>query len=342
MTIGVRLVARKGFKGYCRSCRKTLKNRELVAFVKEAAPQRCYHLGCSWRHTRLGQQMMRGVEVDIPEGLPADLYPVIRAQLGVARAEARAHADREAKQAECFKKRHLELYPVGTRLVHVYSDRRVRFVEVVAYSIKGHSVTLREVESVVLDTWVTSDRPWSAMPARWMYTLRQACWQRKTERYHHVHTRHFGSALIRGRDYDLPLNFDPHAIQEVEPAELVAGTHVVNVRSVSGSLWYSAPLGHGLSVAGQLHRRIADAIKLFYHRGTVILMHREVRLGFADSLLGRCQDETLPLELTCIVRETPSWPRCTVTGRPMPYGYTAHQLPVYNESLALDASLEVE
>ena len=65
-------------------------------------------------------------------------------------------------------------------------------------------------------------------------------------------------------------------------------------------------------------------------------------LGITDSLTGLCQDETTSLELTCIVQENPEWPSCAVTGRPMPYGYTAHQLLVCNQGLALDASLEVE
>ena len=137
MTIGVKQVARKGFKGYCRSCRKTLKNGEMVAFIKEAMPQRCYHLACSWRNTRLGQQMKSGAAVDVPNGLPADRYPVIRDQLVAAVEEAKQTVDEDAQRQLVWKNQLLERCPVGTRLVHIYDERRVRFVEVVSYSKLG-------------------------------------------------------------------------------------------------------------------------------------------------------------------------------------------------------------
>ena len=339
MVIGVKLMSSSRTRVYCGSCRKTLKNGDEVAYLF-AAPKRFYHVRCRWGGVKVAV-LKSSPNVHINSCVPADRHPSIRARLAEALDETRRSLEHKLRSQLELKEALLQTYPIGTRLVHIYDASRIRFVELVGYSQQGNKVRVREVERIALDTWHARHkrflfpRGWQNETIRQAYVLYEAQWHKKTDGYYTVKTAGFGDTLIRGNDFDVPFDYDPSRVREVPEA---AGSRIVNVRTLAGRLCYSTVVGEAEEelTALQLQTRVANAIGLFYCRGTVKLLRSqgsEQPVGPSENLAELCPGDA-PLELTAVLKEDSKWP-VALDGRRLPYAYAQH-IPVYNESLAID------
>ena len=337
MVVGVKVLSSSRFKGYCRSCKKTLVNGQLVAFVDGTSPLRCHHLQCHWRCSRLQRHFSAGAQVLIDSSVSDEDRERVKARLALAVCQAEVNQQHEARQQLVRRQQLLHDYPIGCRLVYTYADSRVCFCELLSYSCLGNSVRLRKVESIAVDTWNEQKRyvDWKSMTTevhKRVCVLLRAQWDRKTRVIYNVRTVHFGDRLVRGSDFEgRAIEYDAAAIQAATEVAPEPGVRAANVRSLAGTLWWSAMLGPDLTVA-RAEGRVGHAIGLLPGRGTVQLTHGGRVLDRTECLASLCNDADAPVDLVAVVRDDPKWPRA-IDGRPMPYA-RAHR--VCWESLAFD------
>ncbi|HIE69662.1 MAG TPA: hypothetical protein EYP98_05565, partial [Planctomycetes bacterium] len=147
MVVGVKVLSSRRFKGYCRSCRKVLLNGQMVCFIDGTSPQRCHHIDCDWRGSRLQVHLRAGAQVLFDSSVPDVARERTRARLALAMRQAEVSQQSEVQEQLAWKQQLLRDYPVGSRLVHIYDETRICFCEVVSYSRLGNSVRIRHVES---------------------------------------------------------------------------------------------------------------------------------------------------------------------------------------------------
>ena len=342
MVIGVQLFVQRHAKEYrCKSCKNVIKQGEEVAY-HFGAPNRFYHLHCSWGGVRVAVlKTSPGVRID--GCVPAERHPQLRAALATALDEARIDLEKKFR-GQLERKRSLERsHPIGTRLVQMYAGGRIRFVEVVGYSLMGRNMRLRQVEMTSRDTWVCQRRQFlyatgfQRETKRTTYVLYEAQWERRTNLYHNVSTTEIDQTLFKGCDFSGPYDCVEGRFPVVEEAR---GARVVNVRTLAGTLIYSVALGDDASFlfGAELSAQVAEGIGLLPARGTVELLSQQAPIRDAEDLAVLFQDNATPLELTAVVRHDPRWP-AALDGRRLPYAYLQH-VPIYNESLAMDIMTE--
>jgi hypothetical protein len=224
----------------------------VVCFVDGALPQRCHHIDCDWRGSRLQVHLKAGARVLFDGSLSTEDRERARARLAVAMRQAEISQQSDVQEQLVWRQQLLRDHPVGSRLVHTYDETRICFCEVVSYSRLGHSVRIRQVESTAVDTWTEQTRyvDWKGMTTevhKRVCVLLRAHWDRKTDVIYNVRTCHFGDRLVRGSDYEGRIEYEPAAISAAKEVATEPGVQVVNVRSLAGVVWWSAALGVALT-----------------------------------------------------------------------------------------------
>ena len=168
-------------------------------------------------------------------------------------------------------------------------------------------------------------------------TLYEAKWSAPTNTCYAVRTNQLGLGLVKGSDFSRPIEFDAAAITPLQQTEQGRdGAPTVHVRSVAGSLWYSAEITLEVTAAN-LRALVAARIQLRPARGSITLCHGARALSGPEKL-SELRAETLdPLEITATVVHNQSWPMTTDGHRYMPYGV---EYAVCSEGLAFETQFE--